>query len=115
MKAPFNYMGGGALNWKKYLFHSLSAEVYFLHNLAIYLFQYVCGDIYLFHYLVYFSVYKFRSRIKPGLDLQANDQSKKELHIFKGHLKMPDKWGLDFFRTIKWCCSLAEIIIYLFN
>ena len=86
MKAPFNYMRGGG----GYLFHFLSAEVYFLHNLAIYLFQYVCGDIYLFHYIVYFSVYKFRTRIKPGLDLQANDPSKKG-HIFKGHLMMPDK------------------------
>ena len=83
--------GGGRVQLDK-LFNSLSmsAEVYFFHTRAIYLFHFVCGDIYLFHFLIYFSVYKFGSQTNPSLDLEANDPSKPRLHKFKGHLMMPD-------------------------
>ena len=83
--------GGERFNWTNYLIYFLSAEVYFFHTRAIYLFQFVCGDIYLFYFLIYFSVYKFRSQTNPSLDLEANDPSKLRLHKLKGHLIMPDK------------------------
>ena len=89
-------LGGGGFNWTNYLIHFLSAEVYFFHTRAIYLFQFVCGDIYLFHFLIYFSVYKFESQTNPSLDLEANDPSKPRLHKCKGHLIMPDIWGSIF-------------------
>ena len=83
------------MNWKKYLFHFLSAITFF-YTRATYLFQFVCGDIYLFYFLIYFSVYKFGSKNKHSLDLEANDPSKARLHKYKGHLLMPDKRGANF-------------------
>ena len=103
--------GGGFFELDK-LFISLSVCNYFFYTQATYLFQFVCGDIYLFHLLIYFSVYKFWSQTKPSLNLEANDPSKARLYKCEGHLLMPDKRGPNFFRTIKWCCSKAEIIIY---
>ena len=103
--------GGGGLNWTNYLFHFLFAITFF-YSRATHLFQFVCGDIYLFHFLIYFSVSKFGSQTKPSLDLEANNPSKARLHKCKGHLLIPDKRGANFFRTMKWCCSKAEKIIY---
>ena len=82
--------GLGFLNWINYLFHFLSAEVFF-HTGAIFIS--VCVWRYIFISLPYilFCLCKFGSQTKPSLDMDASDPSKAKPYKFKGNLMMPDK------------------------